>query len=99
MTLAKRVIERRETLKITQKLLAQAVGVTAQHISLIEQEKAAPSLALLAKLAEQLGTSVDYLICGREGITDTVATIKADKKLNLETKKALIALIEELYKG
>ena len=97
MSFGERIRGRRNTLKITQLELAQALGVTPQHISLIEQDKVAASLALLAKLAEELGVSTDYLVSGKEGIiTDTIPAIKADKTLTLKAKRALIALIEEL---
>ena len=96
MSLGQRIIKRRKVLKITQQELANALGITPQHISLIEQEKSAPSLALLPKLANELGVTVDYLLTGREGImTDTIPAIKADKTLPLKVKRALIALVEE----
>jgi len=64
---------------------------------LSEQEKRIPSLPFLAKLAEELGVTIDYLIAGKEGIiTDAIPAIKADKKLSLESQKALIALIKTL---
>jgi len=54
-------------------------------------------LALLPKLAEALEVSIDYLISGKEGIiTDIIPAIKADKRLKLKAKRALIALVEEL---
>jgi len=62
VTLGQRIRKRRETLKITQQELAQALGFTAQHISAIEQDKGTPSLSLLPKLAEELGVSTDYLL-------------------------------------
>ena len=96
MSLGNRIIKRRKTLKITQQELAQALGVTAQHISFIEQDKGSPSLALLPKVAEELGVTVDYLLTGNENtITDTIPAIKADKTLTLKVKRALIALVEE----
>ena len=96
MSLGKRIRKRRQILKITQQELAQALGMTPQHISAIEQDKGAPSLGLLPKLAEQLGVSTDYLLSGKEGIiTDTIPAIKADKTLTLKVKRALIALVEE----
>jgi len=98
MSFGERLLKRRKTLKVTQQDLANALGVTPQHISLIEQDKAAPSLNLVAGLAKELGVTTDYLISGQESIiTDTVAAIKADKKLTIKTKKALIALIEEFH--
>jgi len=81
---------------MTQQELAQAVGMTPQHISAIEQDKWSPSLAILPKLAEVLGVSTDYLLSGKEGIiTDVIPAIKADKTLPLKVKRALIALVEE----
>ena len=96
MSLGQRIIKRRKILKITQQELADVLGITPQHISLIEQEKAGPSLTLLPKLAEELGVSIDYLLSGKEGIIiDIVPAIKANKTLNLKVKRALIALVEE----
>ena len=95
MSLGKRIIKRRQTLKITQQQLANALGITPQHISAIEQDKGSPSLDLLPKLAKELGVSVDYLLSGKQGIiTDTIPAIKADKTLSLKVKRALIALVE-----
>jgi len=85
---------------MTQKELAEAIGVTPQHISAIEQDKRDPSLSSLAKLAEELGVTIDYLVTGKESvITDTIPAIKGDKKLKLKAKKALTALIQELYEA
>lgn len=97
MSLGERIRKRRQSLKVTQKELAHSVGVTPQYISLIEQNKGVPSLASLGKLAKELGTTVDYLISGKESIAmDTIAAIKADKNLTVENKKALIAIVKSL---
>ncbi len=99
MSIGKRIRERRQELKLTQENLARALGLTPQHISGIEQDKRSPSLSSLAKLAEELGVTVDYLVTGKEGvIVDTIPAIKADKKLSLESKKALVTLVEELHR-
>ena len=96
MTVGQRTRMRRQALKITQQELAEGIGMSPQHISAIEQDKRAPSLPALAKLAEELGVTIDYLVTGKEGvITDTIPAIKADKTLNLEVKRALIALVRE----
>ena len=100
MDLGQRLRKRRVALGLTQKQLADSLGVTSQHISAIEQGKSAPSLTFLAKLGEEMGTSTDYMITGKEGIiTDTIPAIKADKNLSLASKKALITLVEALYQG
>jgi len=96
MTVGQRMRKRRQALKLTQQELAEGVRLSPQHISAIEQDKRAPSLPSLAKLAEELGVTIDYLVTGKEGvITDTIPAIKADKTLNLEVKRALIALVRE----
>lgn len=98
MSFGERLLDRRKTLKVTQQDLASTLGVTPQHISLIEQDKVTPSLNLVDGLAKELGVTTDYLISGQESIiTDPIAAIKADKKLTIKIKKALIALIEEFY--
>ena len=98
MSLGQRVRNRRLELKLTQQQLAKALDLTSQHISVIEQDKRTPSLASLAKMAEELGVSVDYLITGRKSIiTDTIPAIRADNKLKLPIKKALITLVQALH--
>ena len=100
MNIGQRIRKRREVLNITQQELAQALGVTPQHISVVEQNKRVPSLTFLAKLAEQLGVSIDYLVSGKaihgEIVLDAIVAIKADKRLTAKAKKGLIALVEEL---
>ena len=98
MSLGQRIRNRRQELKLTQQQLAKALDLTSQHISVIEQDKRTPSLASLAKMAEELGVSVDYLITGKKSIiTDTIPAIRADNKLKLPIKKALITLVQALH--
>jgi transcriptional regulator with XRE-family HTH domain len=100
MNLAKRIRERRETLELTQEQLARAIGLSPQYISLIEQDKRVPSVSSLARLAEELGVTVDYLITGNEAvISDTIPAIKTDRKLTVEAKRALIATVREFYRS
>ena len=100
MNIGQRIRKRRELLNITQQELAQALGVTPQHISVVEQDKRVPSLTFLTKLAEKLGVSIDYLVSGKatqgEIVLDPFIAIKADKRLTTRAKRGLIALLEEL---
>lgn len=99
MNLGERVKIKRENLKLTQEQLAGALGLTSQYISAIEQNKRIPSLLSLVQLANELGTSVDYLISGTDSaISDIIPAIKADKALDVEVKKALVTLINALRK-
>ena len=98
MTLGERMKMKRQRLKMTQQQIADDIGLSPQHVSAIEQEQRAPSLPFLAKLAEELGVTVDYLVTGKDSVvTDTIPAIKADKRLTLEAKKTLINLVQILY--
>jgi transcriptional regulator with XRE-family HTH domain len=97
-TLGQRIRQKREFLKLTQKQLADALGLTPQHISAIEQDQRLPSINSLAKFAEELGVNIDYLVTGKESaVTSIIPAIKADKNLELEVKKALTRLVKALY--
>lgn len=98
MSLGQRIRNRRQTMKLTQKQLAEAISLSPQHISAIEENKRAPSLVSLVKIAEELGVTADYLLTGKESlITDTIPAIKADKKIKLEVKEALITIVQSEY--
>lgn len=99
MSIGDRIRKRRLELGWTQSRLAQALGVTPQHISVVELDKRTPSLSSLAVLAEELGVNIDFLVTGKEtSVTDSIPAIKADKKLTLQSKNSLINLVEELHK-
>lgn len=99
MSIGDRIRKRRQELGWTQSRLAHALGVTPQHISVVEQDKRAPSLSSLARLADELGVTIDFIITGKKtSVTDSIPAIKADKKLTLQSKNSLITLLEELHK-
>ncbi len=99
MSLGKQIKKRRLSLELTQRDLAKALKVTPQHISAIEQDKRAPSLDSLVRFAKELGVTTDFLLTGKEvALIEIAPIIKADKKLTLKSKKAIIALVEELQK-
>jgi len=59
MTIGKRIAEKRKVSKITQAVLADAVGVTTAFISQIESDSRKPSYGLMLKLAHELGVNLD----------------------------------------
>lgn len=58
---ARRLVALRKDLDMSQEDLAAKVGVKAGQISHFEKERRAPSLLVLKRLADALGTSMDYL--------------------------------------
>ncbi len=100
MSIGEKVRDKREAFNLTQRELAEVIGITPQHLSLVEQDKKTPSVALLTKMAQKLGVSIDYLVFGEniQGGTalDPIVAIKADKSLSLKAKRTLIAFVELL---
>ena len=48
--------------KFTQEKLAELSGITQKYISLIETQKANPSIVIIVKIAEALNTDLNLLI-------------------------------------
>lgn len=96
MQIGQRIAQRRHELKLSQQDLASTIGVTSQHISAIENNKRTVSVGLLVKMADQLGTTADYILTGKEGLADVAAAIRAEERLKLRVRRAFIVLLEEL---
>ena len=62
--------EKRKALAMSQEELARRCGVTRQTVNAIENNKYDPTLALVFRLARELGTTVDTLfVPGTDGET------------------------------
>ena len=62
ISLGKRIAEQRHGMGLTQKELADKVGVTAQAVSKWERGSSCPDIAILDEIAESLGVSVSQLL-------------------------------------
>ncbi|MBE6647508.1 MAG: helix-turn-helix transcriptional regulator [Ruminococcaceae bacterium] len=60
--LGKKIASARHTLGLTQKDLADRVGVTAQAVSKWERGSSCPDIAILDEIADSLGVSVSELL-------------------------------------
>lgn len=63
---AKRIKELRESKQMTQKELAERVGVSQVSIYMYESGETTPKALIVGKLASALGVSCDELINGSE---------------------------------
>ena len=91
---------------ITQKQLSDNTGISTGNISDWKSGKAAPKPAALAKIAQYLNCSVDYLL----GNTDNPQSVKTDfapetleflkrfERLSDEKKKALLNFLDAVTK-
>ncbi|MDP2729985.1 MAG: helix-turn-helix transcriptional regulator [Dehalococcoidales bacterium] len=93
-SLGQRIKMKRRELRITQEELATQLGVSPQHVSAIEVDRRLPSLKFLARLAEHLEVTTDYLITGKHPATgDPIVAIMGDDSMSGEAKRALISII------
>lgn len=90
--LGEKVKTLRKALKITQKELAIAVGVSQSTIGMIESNKQGASKDTLLKLSIALNTTVDDLISD----TSIENEIKLSKRAEKDIEKALQQTLEDL---
>lgn len=62
MTIGQQIRQARNQMKLTQEQLAHKVGVTTQHMAMVERGERSPSHKLLKKLADLLLT--DFVVRG-----------------------------------
>ncbi len=62
IALGKRIAETRHRMGLTQKDLADSVGVTAQAVSKWERGSSCPDISILDEVAQSLGVSISYLL-------------------------------------
>lgn len=75
MIFIERLKQLREAKNLTQLRLAMELNVSQETISGYEIGKAVPPAEMLVKLADSLGTSVDYIL----GRTDIKSTLRASE--------------------
>ena len=87
-TIGGRIRRLRENLSMTQVALAQAVGITKMTLSKYEHDQAEPRGEIIAKLADVLDTTADYLL-GRTTSSAPLVKNKVWMKLSLSDSRLL----------
>lgn len=90
-----RIGQRRRELKITQKEIAETIGVTDKYISNLETGKRNVNLELIAQFCEILNVTPDYFLLGNIK-KDIDSNIIDELKLCSENDKSLICSIVHL---
>ena len=101
-----RLKELRETAGISQKFLAEHIGVSQQSINKYENHNIEPDISTLSLIADFFGVSVDYLI-GHSSIphkiepvksfdlnTDEESLISKYRKLNSSQKQSIHLVVD-----
>lgn len=91
-----RIAELRKNKDITSTKLAELIGVTQGQISNYENDKQIPSAIVLSSIADNLGTTTEYLLKG-ETNSDTQKSIELINKLDKKNKEKAIDYIQMLY--
>jgi len=99
--IGQRIQKRRKSCGLKQNELAEEIGISATHMSSIENGRQHPSVYVLLRISEYLNTTPDYFLLGNmrrqnvsQNITDALRLCK-DKDLNLYLN--LITLINEHF--
>jgi transcriptional regulator with XRE-family HTH domain len=90
-----RIKSKRESQKITQKKLAEKVGISAAAINKFEKGEKKPSTPVLLKIAEVLYTTTDYLLLGDKEDEVSVA-FRGFSKLSTSDKDIVRNLLSSL---
>ena len=94
--LGEKVKTLRKALKITQKELAIAVGVSQSTIGMIEGNKQGASNDTLLKLAKALNTTIDNLLSNDSVDSEIKKNIELSKKAERDIAKELEKTLNEL---
>ncbi len=71
--LGARIALLRRRAELSQRALAQSLGISASAVGMYEQERRVPPVELLVKMAELFGVSTDFLLTGNSTMRDTAA--------------------------
>lgn len=97
--LGARLVELRKKRGMTQKALGNVLKISEQAISKWETGTTMPDVTLLPTLAETLGTSIDYILTGRENVRYVTISqydmCRTDKRMTREK----VSLPETMYNG
>jgi len=91
-----KIIQLREAKGLTQKQLAEQLGISAPAVSKWETNTSYPDITLLTPLARALGTNLDTLLSYEEDLTQEQMTAFAQEIILLKTQKGIQAAEEKL---
>jgi HTH-type transcriptional regulator, cell division transcriptional repressor len=87
--LGERVAKRRKVLNLTQDNVAEATGLSNNHISNIENNHSIPSIETLLRICEVLDVTPDYLLLGIFRQTNDSLLSKINQKIKLCDERKL----------
>ncbi|MBH8716329.1 helix-turn-helix transcriptional regulator [Pseudomonas aeruginosa] len=102
MSFSQNVLRLRRQNALTQRQMAERLGVTLSQFRHFETKGGQPSLAVLKTFAGRFGVSLDWLICDRGERralqADLQLQFEAIGRLRLDERRAIRALLDELIR-
>ena len=95
-TIGTRIKSKREEIGISQKALAEMVGISPAAVNQFEKGEKKPSSSVLAVISRELGVSTDYLLGTSDLSDNVVAAFRDFEKLGNADKKTILDHIEYL---
>jgi transcriptional regulator with XRE-family HTH domain len=83
-TLGKRIAALRREKGLKQDELAEKLGVSAQAVSMWENDQTCPDISLLPLLAKTLGVTVDELLSGKQESAPAVQIVPANERKDIK---------------
>ena len=97
MSIGQRIADLRSEKNISQSQLAQALEVSRQAVSKWENDQSTPDPMKIIKLADILGTDVEYLSTGRQVVpTRPPVVIKTVETVEKVVEKPVIQVVEKV---
>jgi len=87
--MGRRIAKRRKSLNLTQEDISEAIGLSNNHISNIENSHSIPSIETLMKVCEQLDITPDYVLLGITKDSNKGLVSQINEKLKLCSEKKL----------
>lgn len=96
MSFGEKLVSARKERSMTQKALAEAIGISAVRLNYWEKDKRQPDVEMIKKLASALGVTGDYLIGNTEPchLSDAASAIGSDyDRLDAHGKEVIDAVM------
>lgn len=94
INIGKRIQQRRKQLALTQEQVAEMMNVSVQMISNLERGNKAIRIDNLVNLSNILNISTDYILTGKETITDLSALTERIQSLTEKEQQMIELLID-----
>lgn len=96
MIIGNRIKQAREALKISQKDLAERLGMDPSQYSKIERGKVMPTLMQIIEISKIVGKTLDWLVSGNDELTVLADTEDHHYRDQLEMAKQNITMLQQI---